>query len=142
MALKESRVWQGTFTLGPAPDGQTFTCQATNIHVTPNVSDDGNAIKTACGEEYPAPKKIDWVIGGTSVQDFDDPTGFLAFCYDNELVELECSWLPNDVGAPEWSGTVIIVPVEEGGDAGTRITTDWEFDWVGKPDRVYAAPPP
>jgi hypothetical protein len=142
--ITESRVKQGTLTLGAsgggtAPDGTAFACQATSIKVTPSYDDDGDAVETLCGDEIPAGKKEKWTLNGTSIQDFDDPEGFLAYCYENSLVTVAFEWAPNTLGAPTWAGNVVIRALEEGGDVNTRLTTDWEFDVSGRPTRTYAA---
>jgi hypothetical protein len=140
MTITESRLKTGVLTLGDAPDGDdTFACQATNVRVTPSYDDDGDAVETLCGDEIPAGKRESWVLAGTSIQDFDEPDGFLAFCFEHAMETVPFTWQPNP-NAPTWSGTCVVVAVEEGGDVNTRITTDWEFDIVGRPTRGAAAP--
>ena len=142
--ITESRVRKGTLTFGgsgggTAPDGTAFACQASSIKVTPSYNDDGDAVETLCGDEIPAGKKVSWTLNGTSIQDFDDPEGFLAYCFTNSLVSVAFEWAPNIEGAPTWSGEVVIRALEEGGDVNARLTTDWEFDIAGTPERTYAA---
>ena len=143
--ITESRVRQGTLTLGAsgggAPDGTAFACQATSIKVTPSFDDDGDAVETLCGDTIPAGKKTSWTLNGTSIQDFDDPEGFLTYCFENSLQTVAFEWAPNVVGAPTWAGSVVIRALEEGGDVNTRLTTDWEFDVSGQPTRTYTAAP-
>ena len=141
--ITESRVRKGTLTFGAegggATGGTAFACQATSIKVTPSYDDDGDAVETLCGDEIPAGKKEKWTLNGTSIQDFDDPEGFLAYCYDTSLQTVAFEWAPNIEGAPTWAGDVVIRALEEGGDVNTRLTTDWEFDVSGRPTRTYAA---
>ena len=144
--ITESRVRKGTLTFGASgggtdPDGTAFACQASSIKVTPSYDDDGDAVETLCGDEIPAGKKETWTLNGTSIQDFDDPTGFLSYCFDNSLQTVAFEWAPNVEGAPTWAGNVVIKALEEGGDVNARLTTDWEFDIAGRPTRTYAAPP-
>jgi hypothetical protein len=141
MAITESRLKTGVLTFGGdgVTPGTSFACQASNVHVTPSYDDDGDALETLCGDKIPAGKKEHWIIGGTSVQDFDDPEGFLTFCFDNRMMTVPFSWTPNAGGAPTWTGDCVIVAVEEGGDVNTRLTTDWEFDVSGIPSRTYVA---
>lgn len=142
MTITESRVKKGTLTFGgsgggtPSP-GTAFACQATNVHVTPAYDNDGDDQETLCGDKILAGKKESWVIGGTSIQDFDDPEGFLAYCYDNAMDAVAFEWAPNIDGAPTWAGTCTIVALEEGGDVNTRVTSDWEFDILDRPTRTY-----
>jgi hypothetical protein len=140
--IVESRVKSGTFTLGGTggTGGTAFSCQPTNIRVTPAYADDGDAVETLCGDTIPAGKKESWVVAGTAIQDFDDPEGFLAYCFENRMLTVPFEWEPNITGAPKWSGNVVVVALEEGGDVNTRITTDFEFDVSGIPLREYAGP--
>jgi len=138
--IVESRVKSGVLTLGGTggTGGTDFSCQPTNIRVTPTTDDDGDPVETLCGDMIPAGKKESWVLAGTAIQDFDDDAGFLSYCYDNALTTVEFTWQPNVTGAPEWAGSVLIEALEEGGDVNTRITTDFEFDILGKPTRTYS----
>lgn len=142
--ITESRVKTGTLTFGgegggTPVTGTTFACQATTVKVTPSYDDDGDAVETLCGDEIPVGKKEKWTLNGTSIQDFDDPEGFLAYCYENSLQTVTFEWTPNATGAPTWAGSVVIRALEEGGDVNTRLTTDWEFDVTGRPTRTAAA---
>lgn len=140
MTITESRVRKGSLKFGPVGGGTTevdFSCQPTNVRVTPSYDDDGDRTETLCGDVIPPGKIESWVLAGTSVQDFDDPQGFLTFCFENRTMTVPFTWQPNVEGAPEWSGNVVIVALEEGGDVNTRITTDFEFDVSGDPTRTY-----
>jgi hypothetical protein len=140
MTITESRVRKGVLTLGETAASVDFSCQPTNIRVTPTYDDDGDRTETLCGDVIPPGKIASYVLAGTAVQDFDDPEGFLAYCWDNQMDTVPFTWQPNIEGAPTWSGSLVVVALEEGGDVGARITTDFEFDIVGTPDRTYAAP--
>lgn len=137
MTIVESRVRKGVLTFGADPTPSDFSCQPTNVRVTPNYEDDGDPLETLCGDTAPAGKKESWVLAGTSIQDFDDPTGFLSYCFDNRMTTVPFSWQPNIEGAAVWSGNVVIVALEEGGDVNTRVTTDFEFDVSGDILRTY-----
>lgn len=145
MTIVESRLKTGILTFGGTTDppaaGVSFACQATNVRVTPSYDDDGDALETLCGDTIPAGKKESWVLAGTSVQDFDDPLGFITYCFTNRMTTVPFTWQANQTGAPLWSGSVVLEALEEGGDVNSRITTDWEFSVSGQVSRVYAAPP-
>jgi hypothetical protein len=127
-------------TLGGTPTPTDFSCQPTNIRVTPSYADDGDNIETLCGDTIPPGKRESWVLAGTAIQDFDNDAGFLTYCFENSMQTVPFTWEPNITGAPSWAGDVVVVALEEGGDVNTRITTDFEFDIVGTPTRTYAAP--
>jgi hypothetical protein len=144
MPITESRVKQGTLTFnaeggGTPGTGTVFACQASTVKVTPSHDNDGDRVETLCGESIPAGKKESWTLNGTSIQDFDDPEGFLAYCFENSMQTVPFEWVPNLTGAPTWAGSVVILALEEGGDVNTRLTTDWEFEIVGIPTRTAAA---
>jgi hypothetical protein len=143
--ITQSRVKEGTFTLGPvAPASEVaeFACQTTNIRLTPSYDDDGDRLETLCGAESPPGKKESWALAGTSVQDFDDPAGFIRFCRDHATEHVPFEWLPNAVGAELVSGVVQVLALEYGGDVNSQLTTDFEFECVGKPVWEEYTPPP
>ena len=144
MAISESRVKAGTLTFGGTGGGTggtatVFACQASTVKVTPTYSDDGSAVETLCGDSIPAGKKVAWTINGESIQDFDDPEGFLSYCFTNSLATVAFEWMPNATGAPTWSGSCVIKALEEGGAVNTRLSTTWEFEISGTPLRTPAA---
>jgi len=141
MTIVESRVKNGVLTL----DGEEFSCQPTNVHLTPNYDDDGDAEETLCGDKIAAGKKERWSIGGTSIQDFDDPMGFVVFCRKHAMQTVAFTWEPNQDGAETVTGHVVVLAVEYGGDVNSRLTTDWEFDesgdkWVWAPSAAGTVP--
>lgn len=135
MTIVESRVKSGVLTL----DTEDFSCQPTNVRVTPSYDDDGDPLEVLCGDTIPAGKKESWVVAGTAVADFDSPTGFLSFCFENRMQTVPFKWQPNITGAPTWEGSCVIVALEEGGDVNVRLTTDFEFDVSGELTRTYGA---
>lgn len=134
--ITESRLRTGTLTFGPPETPVVFACQATSVKITPSYDDDGDPLETLCGDTIAAGKKATYTISGTSVQDFDNPSGFLSFCWENQTQTVAFTWKANP-NAPKWAGQCVILALEEGGDVNVRLTTDWEFDLVGTPTRAY-----
>jgi SAP domain len=140
MPIVESRVKDGTLTLGTVPTD--FSCQVTNIRINSAYSDDGDPLETLCGDTIPAGRKKDSrSLAGTFVQDWSAPeasslTKYL-FAHDLETVDFE--YVPN-AAADTISGQVRVeVPGETwGGDVNTRITSDFEWFMIGEP--VFTAP--
>lgn len=139
MAITESRVRKGVLTFGADTESVDFSCQPSNVRVTPSYDDDGDRLEVLCGDVIPPGKIESWVLAGTSVQDFDDPQGFQSYCFDNRMLTVPFTWEPNTDGAPKWSGSVVIVALEEGGDVNTRLTADFEFDVSGDITRDYTS---
>jgi hypothetical protein len=141
MTINESRLRNGTLTFTPSGTPGTpeeFSCQATDVHVTPSYEDDGDAVETLCGDTKAPGKKGTYVLAGTVIQDFDIATGFIAFTWEHETETVGFEWVPNDVATgPTITGSCVIVGLEFGGEVNTRLTTDFEFDTDGKPDITW-----
>lgn len=138
MAITESKVKNGTLSLGTAP-GEDFSCPPTNIKITPSVESTGDSVETLCGDVLAASSKTTWVMAGTAIQDFTDPAGFQIYLFENDNTEVDFSWTPNDTG-PTWSGKLTLHAVEIGGDVNVRITTEFSFEITGTPTMTPPAP--
>ena len=136
MPIVESRVKEGTLTLGTVPTD--FSCQVTNIRINSAYSDDGDALEVLCGDTIPAGRKLDSrSLAGTFVQDWDNPTAAASltkFLFANDLDIVAFEYVPN-AEADTISGSLRIeVPGETwGGDVNTRITSDFEWFIQGEP---------
>lgn len=140
MAVIESKLKTGKLTLGgtgsPPVGGEEFACQATNVRVVPSFNDEGEPAETLCGDKLSASTTSTWNLQGTSIQDFDSPTGFVKYTWENNLENIPFTWQPNE-NATVVSGTVQIRAVEMGGDVNTRITTDFDWPLQGDPTVVW-----
>lgn len=138
MPIVQSRVKQGvlTFGAGPTPPPVDFSCQPTNIRLTPTTNAE-DPVETLCGDTAAGTGSTTWALTGTAIQDFDDPAGFLMYAFDNNGDIVPFSWQPNaDSGT--WEGECTIQALEIGGDVNTRITTDFSFPLTAAP--TYTAP--
>jgi len=142
MAVTESKLKTGLLTLGgtmpvspatgPPTGGEEFSCQATNVTITPAFSDEGDPVETLCGDTVLATTKTDWSLTGTSIQDFDNPDSFQKYTWDNNLTEVAFLWQPN-AGTTVFYGMVQVRALVIGGDVNTRITSDFEWPVKGQP---------
>jgi hypothetical protein len=143
MPITESKLKTGKLTLGgtgePVVGGVDFACQATNVRIVPTFNDESDAVETLCGDKLAAFTTTDWALQGTSIQDFDDPEGFIKYTWDNNLTEVPFSWQPNE-GATVFAGTVQVRALEVGGDVNSRITTDFDWPITGDPEATWPAP--
>lgn len=131
MAVIESRLKDGTLTLGTAPDDVDFSCQVTNARVNTSYEDDGSAQETLCGDQIAVGRKLSGrSLAGTFIQDWTAATDSITdYCYLHELEEVAFSYAPNGATGPTLTGTVRVeVPAETyGGDVNTRVTSDFEW---------------
>ena len=146
MTINDSRVKNGTLTLGPTATALDVSCQVTNVRINTAYSDDGDSVTVLCGDTVAAPRKLDGhKLAGTLVQDFDYAEadgGVIDFLWNHSLQDVAFEFTPNDLTAsPVVTGTVTIeIPSETyGGDVGSRLTTDFEWSIVGAPTRTYPA---
>jgi hypothetical protein len=133
----ESKLKSGTLTFDSGATPASFACQATNVRITPSANTSGDEVETLCGDVLAPETKVTWVLAGTSVSDFTDSAGFVQFTWEHELESLDFEWTPNGTTGPTYSGNVVIVPVEVGGDVNVRLTTDWEWNLNGKPTVTF-----
>jgi hypothetical protein len=138
MPIVQSRVKKGVLTFGVAPDTHDFSCQPTNIRLTPTTNTE-DPLETLCGDTAAGTGSTTWALAGTSIQDFDDPEGFLMHCFDHNGEVVDFSWQPNETSGT-WTGQITVQALEIGGDVNTRITSDFTFPVNGTP--VYTAPGP
>src|SRR4051812_25685242 len=117
LVITESKLKVGKLTLGgtgtPVVGGVEFACQATNVRIAPTFNEEGDEVETLCGDKLSPDTKTTWNLQGTSIQDFDDPAGFVQYTWENNLTKTPFSWQPNE-NATVVSGTVEIRAVEMG----------------------------
>lgn len=131
MAVMTSRVKEGVLTFGAAPTPVDFSCQPTNVRLTPTTATE-DPVETLCGDSVAGTGSTTWVLAGTAIQDFDDPDGFVNYCFTHDGDTVDFSWQPNADGGT-YTGQCVVQAVEIGGDVNARITTDFEFAINGTP---------
>lgn len=127
MPLVDSRLGPGTLKFGT----QDVSFQASNVRLTPDISEDDGTATLA--EPEPAPlATIAWSLAGTVIQDFTaGDASFVNWLMDNALTESAFEFVPATADGPTYAGNVQVRPVEVGGDAGTQVTTDFEMPILG-----------
>jgi hypothetical protein len=146
--INESRLRNGTLTLGPDATGLDVSCQITNARLTTAYSDDGDAVTTLCGDTKPPPRKLDGhKIEGTLIQDFDIDEasgGVIDYLWNHSLEVIAFKFVPDDVATgPTITGDVLIeIPTDTyGGDVNTRLTSDFSWSIQSEVTRTYGAAP-
>lgn len=132
--IEQSKLKAGTLTLDALP----FATQATNVRLTPSVDENGDAVEVLSGESLGADETTKWVLAIEAIQDFDDPQGFVNFCFDNADQAVPFTWEPNaTAGGASFNGSCTIRAVEIGGPVNTRNSTEAEFPVIGTPARTF-----
>lgn len=135
MAIVESRLKDGTLTLGTSPSEFDISCQLTNVRYTTSYTADGDAVETLCGDRMAPGEKADGAtLAGTFIQDWTAPstTSAILWLMANDLQDVDYSYVPNPDG-PTFSGKLRVKMPSEllGGDVNTRLTSDFEWTIVG-----------
>ena len=89
------------------------------------------AVPVITGDELPAEETptVTWSVAGNVIQDLA-AAGVVAYSWTNAKAELDLEFIPNPVAARKVTGTIVMVPINLGGDAKTRPQSD--FTWRGK----------
>lgn len=123
MGITESKLKKGTLTIGT----KSFATQATNVKITPDHKDDGEALEVLSGDQIPASSSRTDTLKIEAIQDFTDPAGFLTYTWEHDGENVAFEWTPTDKATPKWSGTVQVRALEVGGEINKRIMTSAEF---------------
>lgn len=132
--ITQSKLRQGTLTLDAVP----FETQAVNVRLVPATEENGEAVEALSGDTIGADESTTWTLAVESVQDFDDPTGFASFCFDNDGLAVPFVWAPNNTTTGvEFAGSLTVRAIEMGGPVNTRNNSEAEFPVIGTPTRTF-----
>lgn len=132
MTITESKIKTGSlkFTIAPAA-AVDFSCQPTNVRITPSYDSSGDPVETLCGDTLAEDESRSDALNITAIQDFTDPDGFIKWAWDNDLAVAAFEWKPTGVTGPTFTGSVKVKAPEVGGDVNKRLTSDLEWSVVG-----------
>lgn len=125
------RMGPGTVKLGVA-GVQNISIQVTSFTVQFSESVETTAaVPVITGDELPAEETptVTWSVAGNVIQDLA-AAGVVAYSWTNAKAELDLEFIPNTAAARKVTGTIVMVPINLGGDAKTRPQSD--FTWRGK----------
>lgn len=137
MTIQSYKLGPGTlkFGVGLATDA---SCQVKSCKVTctENV-DTEDTVDVLCGEQLIGDESITrtWSLEATIIQDLA-AAGFVDWSWTNKGTEQGFEFIPNTVGARKVTGTIVVNPLDVGGDAKTRPTSD--LKWRGKTGQDFA----
>jgi hypothetical protein len=140
MTIIESKVKQGTFTLGTAPDDFDTSCQTSSIAIVPQYEEEGDDLEVLCGDTLGKSKTRGNNLVITAVQDFEDPAGFSAWAWEHDLEVVPFAFAPTGTTGPSYSGSVEVQAGQIGGEVGERIFAELEWICVGVVTRTEGTP--
>lgn len=137
MPAKVSKLGPGTLTIGTGTP-QDISCQLTGAWVKWTANQD-DPVTVLCGDQVPGARTYTAVLSGTMFQDLS-ASGFTSYSWQHKGEQMAFTFTPLTASAgTKVSGTIIIDPVDIGGDeAGANMTADFEWPCVGTPTFVAA----
>lgn len=122
----------GSLILGETATALDISCQVTAAKVTFD-SDKEDDLPTLCGTVISGEKNYTAKLEVSAAQDLE-ANGLIDWTWKNAGAEVPCKFIPlTGEGAAEINGTVVVDPVEFGGDVKKRNISEFEFDFVGLP---------
>jgi hypothetical protein len=104
--------------------------------------DEGDSTTKLCGDVVPGSLEYTYTLGGNVDTDLDDPAGLFALSQSAAGTQQAFTFTPSTEAGTEASGTLVIDPLDFGGDeTGVVMTSDFEFTIVGKPVYVIGGTP-
>lgn len=129
----------GTLTFGEVggPEAQDFSCQVTKVAVTTK-SDSEDDQPTLCGDVIAGEQTDSATLEATFAQDFSRE-GVVAWSWANKGKQVPVRFIPNLATDMEVVGTITVRPLNIGGDAKKKNTSDVEWPFVGFPTLDWPA---
>lgn len=131
MAVNTYKLGPGELTIGAVGSAQNISCQITKCSLTWD-KDSGDAVVVLCGDTVPGDTTYAAKLSGTMYQDIT-ATGYLQWSWTHKGEEHPFSFIPNTVAGITVTGTLVVDPLDMGGDVATKPTSDFELDIVGDP---------
>lgn len=140
MAVMAGEGWPlgpGVLKVGATGAEIDISCLVNNATISANKTQDDSTTKL-CGTVVPGATTYDYVIGGNVDLDIAEATGFFALSQDEAGSQQAFTYTPNNDAGTTAAGTLIIDPLDFGGDETTQtMAADFEFALVGQPVYTY-----
>ena len=126
----------GTLEIGATGTEIDISCLVNNAVIGADKSQ-GDTTTKLCGTVKPGAVTYEYTLAGNMDTDVGESAGFFALSQAQAGQELAYTFTPNTEAGTVASGTLIVDPLDFGGDtSGETMTSDFEFSLVGPP--VYA----
>jgi hypothetical protein len=129
--IKAQKLGNGTLSIGAIGSPLDLSAQITNCRLSPAV-DKEDPVTTLSGDSLAGTRTITWTLAGTMLQDISD-AGVIEWLFTHAGEEVPFTWTPNTEVGTDFTGTIVVDPIEIGGDVGAKNSSDFEFEVVGQP---------
>jgi len=130
----------GELTIGATGTPIDISCLVNNAVISSD-KDEGDSTTKLCGTVKPGAVSYTYSLAGNMDTDIAEAAGFFALSQSAAGTEQDFSFTPSTDAGTVAAGTLIIDPLDFGGDeSGQPMTSDFEFSIVGKPTYTYGTP--
>lgn len=131
MPIKSYKMGPGTLTIGEVGSPVDFTAQITKCVVSWKEDAEDN-VPVLSGEELEGDSNWSATLSGTVIQELSDG-GIIEWTWTEKGNAHPFTFTPSTSAGKAVSGTVKVGPLDLGGDAKKRPTSDFEWACVGEP---------
>lgn len=142
--IETTRIGPGTLTVGAAPLAIQQQCKSATLVPSENVqADNADAVEVLSGEIL-APDDtgetvtFDYELRASLYQDLRE-SGIVAWSWENAGTEQPFTYVPNTGLGASFTGTLKPVPIQVGGDVGSKGEADVVWRIVGTPVPTWSA---
>lgn len=123
----------GTLKIGATGTPIDVSCLVNNAVIAAE-KDQGDSTTKLCGTVVPGAVTYTYALSGNVDLDLSDPAGLFALSQAEPGSQQSFEFVPSTEAGTEASGTLILDPLDFGGDeTGEYMTSDFEFALVGAP---------
>jgi hypothetical protein len=131
MAVKAQVMGPGLLTIGAVGSPVDFTAQVTKCTVKWKGKSSDSVI-TLSGDALAGDREYTVTLDFTVLQDLTD-NGSLEWTWDHKGDQVPFTFTPSTAAGKSVSGTVVVDPLDIGGEVGKKNTSDGSWDVVGTP---------
>lgn len=132
MPVKAPTVGPGSFTIGAAGALTNFSSQMRGGKLVPNVTK-GDPIDVLSGEQAPGDRTEENTLVVTLQSDFGYTGSNAEWLWEHRGEQHPFEYVPNSTLERKISGTLVVEPIEIGGDVKTKPSAEVTFDVIGDP---------
>lgn len=111
-------------------DELDISCQMTEVKITWDIDED-DAVPVLCGGTMPGDTTYQAKLEGEAYQDLTEG-GIVEYTWKNRGEIKSVTFTPT-TGKAKITGSIVIQPLELGGEVGKKNTSDIEFSFAGDP---------
>ena len=130
MTVNAPTVGPGLLTIGSEAALVNFSSQIRSAKIVPNVAK-GDPIDVLSGEQVPGDRTESYALVVSLQSDFGHEDSRSEYLWAHRGEQQPFSYVPNNALGRRISGTIVVEPIEIGGDVKSKPNAEVTFDGVG-----------